>query len=216
MRLRTKWKLNSLLRATLWWPIEPQQPNENTTKPACHGLHSRTFIISFRVKIPENTQHNKHVIITSKRRFDVIITWLLRCVFAGIIHGEDLYYMTMPGQYMARSVRSRIPLRIMTMVSWTHQQQRYLRITNPESYELLNYNNGMYMSRNITPPHGHGRVRKTVADALAHGAKLAQGHLQPSWWLVAVGIDRLLVIGCVHTIRSDVIDWYDGRFVSLT
>ena len=32
---------------------------------------------------PTNTQHNKHVIITSKRRFGVIITCLLRCVFAG-------------------------------------------------------------------------------------------------------------------------------------
>ena len=31
--------------------------------------------------IPTNTQRNKHVIITSKRRFDVIITCLLRFVF---------------------------------------------------------------------------------------------------------------------------------------
>ena len=30
-----------------------------------------------------NTQCNKHVIITSKRRFDVILTCLLRYVFAG-------------------------------------------------------------------------------------------------------------------------------------
>ena len=30
---------------------------------------------------PTNTQRNKHVIITSKRRFDVIITCLLRFVF---------------------------------------------------------------------------------------------------------------------------------------
>ena len=35
---------------------------------------------------PANTQRNKHVIITSKRRFDVIITCLLRCVFAGQYH----------------------------------------------------------------------------------------------------------------------------------
>ena len=33
---------------------------------------------------PANTQHNKHVIINSKRRFDVIITCLLRAVFAGL------------------------------------------------------------------------------------------------------------------------------------
>ena len=33
---------------------------------------------------PGNTQrNNKHIIITWKRRFDVIITYLLRCVFAG-------------------------------------------------------------------------------------------------------------------------------------
>ena len=34
--------------------------------------------------IPTNTQRNKHVIVTSKHRFDVIITRLLRCVFAGM------------------------------------------------------------------------------------------------------------------------------------
>ena len=34
---------------------------------------------------PANTQRNKHVIITSKQRFDVIISCLLRCVFAGYI-----------------------------------------------------------------------------------------------------------------------------------
>ena len=33
--------------------------------------------------IPANTQRDKHVIITSKQRFDVIITCLL-CVFAGM------------------------------------------------------------------------------------------------------------------------------------
>ena len=31
---------------------------------------------------PGNTQRNKHVIITSKHRFDAIITCLLRCLFA--------------------------------------------------------------------------------------------------------------------------------------
>ena len=34
--------------------------------------------------IPANTQRNKRVIITSKQRLDVIITCLLRCVFAAI------------------------------------------------------------------------------------------------------------------------------------
>ena len=34
--------------------------------------------------IPENKPRNKHVIITSKHRLDVIITCLLHCVFAGI------------------------------------------------------------------------------------------------------------------------------------
>ena len=32
---------------------------------------------------PANTKRNKYVIITPKRRFGVIITCLLRCVFAG-------------------------------------------------------------------------------------------------------------------------------------
>ena len=32
---------------------------------------------------PANTQRINHVIITSKRHFDVITTCLLRCVFAG-------------------------------------------------------------------------------------------------------------------------------------
>ena len=34
---------------------------------------------------PANTQHNKHVIIASKRRFDAMITCLLCCVFAGYV-----------------------------------------------------------------------------------------------------------------------------------
>ena len=34
--------------------------------------------------ISQQTQRNKHVIITSKRRFDVMIACLLRYVFAGI------------------------------------------------------------------------------------------------------------------------------------
>ena len=44
-----------------------------------------TFIFMFHLCIiPANTKRFKHVIITSKRRFDVIIAYLLRCVFAGI------------------------------------------------------------------------------------------------------------------------------------
>ena len=34
--------------------------------------------------VPANTQRSKHVIITSKRCFDVMITCLLRCVFAEV------------------------------------------------------------------------------------------------------------------------------------
>ena len=34
--------------------------------------------------VPANTHRNKHVIITSKRRFDVMITCLLRFVFTGV------------------------------------------------------------------------------------------------------------------------------------
>ena len=36
---------------------------------------------------PPHTQRNKHVIITSKRRFDVIIMCLLRFVYAGRVSG---------------------------------------------------------------------------------------------------------------------------------
>ena len=32
---------------------------------------------------PASTKRNEHVIITSKQRFDVIITFSLRCMFAG-------------------------------------------------------------------------------------------------------------------------------------
>ena len=41
---------------------------------------------------PANAQRNKHVITTSKRRFDIIITWLLHCEFAekgGLVEVSD-------------------------------------------------------------------------------------------------------------------------------
>ena len=42
---------------------------------------------------PANTQRNKHVIITSKLRFDVMIACLLCCVFTGLTihdhHGKN-------------------------------------------------------------------------------------------------------------------------------
>ena len=40
-----------------------------------------------------NTQHNKHVSITSKRRFDVTVTCLLRCVFVGDIQLHRVLYL---------------------------------------------------------------------------------------------------------------------------
>ena len=46
-------------------------------KPA-HGCFAKSVFIN-----PANTKRNKHIIITSKQRFDVIITCLLRFVFAG-------------------------------------------------------------------------------------------------------------------------------------
>ena len=39
--------------------------------------------VALTMPFPANTKRNKHVIITSKRHFDVIITCLLRCVCAG-------------------------------------------------------------------------------------------------------------------------------------
>ena len=38
---------------------------------------------------PANTQRDKRVIITSKRRSDVIITYLLRCVFLGVFLSHE-------------------------------------------------------------------------------------------------------------------------------
>ena len=35
-------------------------------------------------RVPANKLRNKYVIISSKRRFDVMITYLLRAVFAGV------------------------------------------------------------------------------------------------------------------------------------
>ena len=40
-------------------------------------------------KYPAKTQHNKHVIITPKGRFDLIITCLLHCRFAGYLYRYD-------------------------------------------------------------------------------------------------------------------------------
>ena len=41
-----------------------------------------------RQQTTTTTRRNKHLIITSKRRFDVIITCLLRCVFARLVPWE--------------------------------------------------------------------------------------------------------------------------------
>ena len=60
----------------------------------CHISSEKNIVnanISFGIlpiisAIPANSQRNKHVIIAPKRRFDVIITCLLRFVFAVIQH----------------------------------------------------------------------------------------------------------------------------------
>ena len=51
----------------------------------CAPLHkSRGVLSTTSSVIPANTKRKKHVIITSKRGFDVIITCLLRCEFVGM------------------------------------------------------------------------------------------------------------------------------------
>ena len=66
--------------------------------------------------ITANTQSNKHVIITSKQHFDVIITCLLRCVFAGIFtlscwnlcyvgHGKENCHIDKIPQFLAWSLQ---------------------------------------------------------------------------------------------------------------
>ena len=59
-------------------PIE----NEASQHLLHYGIAPRfsSFII-----IPANTKRNKHVIITPKHRFNVMITCLLRFVFAGML-----------------------------------------------------------------------------------------------------------------------------------
>ena len=63
--------------------------------------------------IPGNTQRNKHIIVTSKWRFDVIIMCLLRCVFDWKIHpiarpwGQDSEYL---GQKNDRNITDRVVL----------------------------------------------------------------------------------------------------------
>ena len=50
---------------------------------------------SLRPRIPASTRRNNNVIITSKqRRFDVIITLLLRCVPAGMLIPISVSYHT--------------------------------------------------------------------------------------------------------------------------
>ena len=45
--------------------------------------YSTTFSVHFAKAYPADTKRNRHVIITSKRHFDVIITCLLRCALVG-------------------------------------------------------------------------------------------------------------------------------------
>ena len=47
--------------------------------------------------VPTNTQRIKPVIVTSKRRFDVTITCLLRCVFAGVSCRMMAWHLTLLG-----------------------------------------------------------------------------------------------------------------------
>ena len=56
------------------------------------NLNSQSYWEDFGEKIttfPVNTECNEHVIITSKLRFDVIITCLLQCVFARTHHRDE-------------------------------------------------------------------------------------------------------------------------------
>ena len=56
--------------------------------PSLVNVMMESFILQFDAacsSFPANTRGNKHVIITSKRRFGVTITCLIRCVFAGIL-----------------------------------------------------------------------------------------------------------------------------------
>ena len=62
----------------LYWEL----PNSLTNSTICINAKTSTYYFIRPIPGPANTRY-KHVIITSKRRFDAIITCLLRCVFAG-------------------------------------------------------------------------------------------------------------------------------------
>ena len=61
------------------------QCDTRQSKPSSSQLEAMSPSYSTESPAPANTQRNKHVIITSKRRFGVIITCLLRCVFSGTV-----------------------------------------------------------------------------------------------------------------------------------
>ena len=77
----------------------------------CHmwnrGEHRKPFrtdrCVYYYDIFPANTKRNKRVIITTKQRFDVMITCLLRCVFAGLLYSlrvlwriSKIYVQLMP------------------------------------------------------------------------------------------------------------------------
>ena len=70
----------------------------------CHGDPVDNGIMSWSLNgvNAANTQRNRHVIITSKRRFDVIITCLLRCVFAG--NHDDFLIFSHYGPFVTPSI----------------------------------------------------------------------------------------------------------------
>ena len=63
--------------------------NNDSNKPISNhfgniNIVASVYNIRAQATCPANTQRNKHmIIITPKRRFDVIITCLLRCEFTG-------------------------------------------------------------------------------------------------------------------------------------
>ena len=86
---------------------------------------------------PANTKRNKHVIITSKQYFDVIIACLLRCVFAGLLYSLcvlwricKIYVQLMPFEVFM-SKETLLPLN-------SKQKRHYYVITSKwRSYDVI-------------------------------------------------------------------------------
>ena len=89
--------------------------NHKSAMPA----HWRPCLLFHWQSYPANTQCNKHVIITWKRRFYVIITCLLHCLFAGTVHND----LAVLANYVVYHI-----VRCAPASTWRHRETSSLQI----------------------------------------------------------------------------------------